>query len=190
MSSFAPGLLWGVKAMSTTDVVTNPFKSIMNMLCNNKCWLCEGVFARGKIKKVFMVSHLVRLLKEKYDESSAVSAEPFRFSSPTLQACFEDYCRLLGVEEAVQRRLDEVECASWMSGLICCRTTTCAEEYLLLVPEGRVVVPTPDADAARKREGECPPNCDCDNPWQFISHVLNSNSSSISTVEESKPESK
>lgn len=153
----------------------NPFRSIMTMLCNNKCWLCEGLFARGKIKKVFMVSHLLQLLKEKHGASP-----DFRFASPNLQACFEEYCRLAGEEEAVQKCLDEVECATWMSGLICCRTTVCAEEYLLIIPDGKVVVP--DAETSKKRQGECPPDCDCDNPWQFVADVLNSAPASNSTT--------
>ena len=171
----------------TSMVEPNPFTSIMTMLCNNKCWLCEGVFARGKIKKVFMVSHLLRLLKGKYEEmilsSSHVDISSSEISvsngllSPHLVACFEDYCRLGGDEEKISRRLQDVECETWMSGLICCRTSRCAEEYLLIVPEGKIIIPK--TEPKMKNGQECPPDCDCDNPWQYVADVLNSTSTNV-----------
>ena len=157
-------------------MTVNPFKSIMTMLYNNKCWLCEGVFARGKVKKVFMVSHLLRFLKEHHSQSRDEALQ-----SKHLRECFDEYCRLEGNEEQVLKRLAEIECESWMSGLICCRTKICAEEYLLLVPEGKVVVPM--TEAPKKSGEDCPPGCDCDNPWQFISAVLDSTTISSTTTE-------
>ena len=48
------------------DAGVNPWKSVNDMLIQNKCWLCEQVFARGKVKKVFMISHLLRYLEGRY----------------------------------------------------------------------------------------------------------------------------
>ena len=118
-----------------------------------------------------MVSHLLRFLKEHHSQSRDAALQ-----SKHLRECFDEYCRLEGNEEQVLKRLAEIECESWMSGLICCRTKICAEEYLLLVPEGKVVVPT--TEAFKKSGEDCPPGCDCDNPWQFISAVLDSTSTS------------
>jgi len=205
---------------ATVDAVgDNPFKSIMNMLINNKCWLCKQVFQRGKVKKVFMVSHLLRFLDEKFKRDNGLvgtsstgfslgiadvaegpaetASEPRgpleredvkeqssleqssvtvnnaviddELHSPHLVACFEDYCRLEGDKEKVMRRLREIECDTWMSGLICGTTQACAREYLLLVPEGKLIIPKQDRTGT---EAECPPGCDCDNPWQYISAIL------------------
>lgn len=196
-------------ASASSAQPSNPFKSIMTMLCNNKCWLCESVFARGKIKKVFMVSHLVRFLEERYallqSESSSITdtsagkmsndvdleiavpainspdqpitstmtshSNPSELMSPNLRACFEDYCLMKGEKDKIMQRLIDIDCETWMSGLICCRTTACAAEYLLLVPgDNSVAVPKTEP---KFRNGEkCPPSCDCDNPWQYVADIL------------------
>ena len=58
----------------------NPWTTINDMLIQNRCWLCEGVFARGKMKKVFMLSHLLRYLEERHKLEEAKSLDP---STPT-----------------------------------------------------------------------------------------------------------
>lgn len=58
----------------------NPWMTINDMLIQNRCWLCEGVFARGKMKKVFMLSHLLRYLEERYKLEEAKALDP---STPT-----------------------------------------------------------------------------------------------------------
>lgn len=193
----------------------NPFKTIMSMLINNKCWLCKRVFQRGKIKKVFMVSHLLRYLHERYllqqeqeesplpppppdeagDETGGgkeeeeegegrenavaegvgsavarVSGEQALLESPHLIACYEEYSRLSGDKDKVLHRLKEIDCDTWMSGLICATTQACAQEYLLLVPDGKLIVPKPDR--SQTSPDDCPPGCDCDNPWQYVSAIL------------------
>jgi hypothetical protein len=45
-------------SMSSTQI-KSPWASINNMLIQNRCWLCETVFPRGKQKKVFQVSDLL-----------------------------------------------------------------------------------------------------------------------------------
>ena len=206
-------------------VALNPFKTIMSMLINNKCWLCKRVFQRGKVKKVFMVSHLLRYLHERYVLQQEVEATPppipaealaaagggdgkregeeeeeegekeggvgsrdeigaggvgaptagtngsdVLLESPHLIACFEEYCRLSGDKDKVLHRLKEIDCDTWMSGLICATTQACAQEYLLLVPDGKLIVPKPDRSQTSPED--CPPGCDCDNPWQYVSAIL------------------
>ena len=194
----------------------NPFASIMAMLCNNKCWLCTRVFQRGKVKKVFMVSHLLRCLELRYLKSQEVSAAEATMTasaatvvsggveevaavnyitnaaaddnddkahagdrgnllpmlSPHLIACFDEYCRLGGDTKMILQRLKDIECDTWMSGLICGTTQACAQDYLLLVPDGKVTVPKID----RKSDEECPPGCDCDNPWAYVAEILKTES--------------
>ena len=47
----------------TEEQMETAWKSIQHNLIQNRCWLCEEVFQRGKIKKVFMVSHLLQYLE-------------------------------------------------------------------------------------------------------------------------------
>ena len=47
----------------TEEQMEAAWKSIQNELIQNRCWLCEEVFQRGKVKKVFMVSHLLQYLE-------------------------------------------------------------------------------------------------------------------------------
>jgi hypothetical protein len=51
----------------------------------------------------------------------------------------------------------------------------CASEYLLLVPDGKVSTDVMLGDPeyqSRMKNGECPPDCGCDNPWQYIEAAL------------------
>ena len=47
------------------------WKTINDCLVNNRCWLCKQVFQKGKIKKVFMVSDIVRCLLRRRDQIAA-----------------------------------------------------------------------------------------------------------------------
>ncbi len=47
----------------TDEQMESAWKSIQNNLIQNRCWLCDEVFQRGKVKKVFMVSHLLQYLE-------------------------------------------------------------------------------------------------------------------------------
>ena len=76
------------KVLSATQV----WESVTNCLVNNKCWLCNEVFLKGRIKKVFMVSDIVRCILRRRDEIAArvdafksnVSAKEAETSSPPL----------------------------------------------------------------------------------------------------------
>ena len=41
------------------SVPKSPWRSISDVLIQNKCWLCENTFPRGKTRKVFQVSDLL-----------------------------------------------------------------------------------------------------------------------------------
>ncbi len=68
-------------AAMSQEQIEDAWRSINNNLIQNRCWLCDEVFQRGKIKKVFMVEHLLRYLenllkfvkerKRKADEAAA-----------------------------------------------------------------------------------------------------------------------
>ena len=58
--------------------------------------------------------------------------------SDNLRWCYEDFKDESGNKEAVEARLRSAECETWMSGLICARSIECAQEYLLVVPDGKV----------------------------------------------------
>ena len=47
------------------------WKTVNDCLINNRCWLCKQVFLKGKIKKVFMVSDIVRCLLRRRDQIAA-----------------------------------------------------------------------------------------------------------------------
>lgn len=50
----------------SAEEVEDAWKSINLLLCQNKCWLCENTFARGKTKKVFLVEHLLQYLEKRF----------------------------------------------------------------------------------------------------------------------------
>jgi hypothetical protein len=252
----------------SSDQIENAWKSIQNMLIQNRCWICEQVFARGKTKKVFMVSHLLKYLEDRWNylltyrmsaealsgvnaataptssiraiekevEASpsalapspspqeealpapqstvplplplplpllADSFAPMRkeLLSKNLRNCWFAFRTLHGDKDEVASALQRVDCEVWMSGLICARSKACAEEYLLLVPDGKVssaIMSQADGGAmfdadgySKTRKGDvfvdkngnvCPPGCDCDNPWQYIQAALMKSENSDLTI--------
>ena len=212
----------------------NPWSTINEMLIQNRCWLCQETFLRGKMKKVFMLSHLLTYVEERYKLEEKVAQDPNTptcrllntdvaavvnkaaqethaaqpasdaglpstagnvatsthpvppegltlnmlktLESDNLRWCFEDFKALGGNKEAVEARLRAVECETWMSGLICARSTECAMEYLLIVPDGKVSTSVMVGDAGyqavKSKNRDCPPDCGCDNPWAYISAAL------------------
>ena len=49
----------------------SPWSSINDMLIQNKCWLCETPFPRGKPKKAFQVSQVLEFFKARMDHEAA-----------------------------------------------------------------------------------------------------------------------
>lgn len=202
----------------------NPWSTINNSLIQNQCWLCRQTFLRGKMKKVFMLSHLLKYVEERLKLEKLVEQDPTTptcrllntdvaavvnkaaeeshaaqvgevnsseaasatapegltlnmlkaLESSNLRWCYEDFKAHGGDMDVIQSRLLEVDCETWMSGLICARSPECAMEYLLVVPDGKVSTSVMVGDANYKRPAnkDCPPECGCDNPWAFISAAL------------------
>ena len=72
ISEAAPGA--GTPELETVTAPTNPWNTINDMLIQNRCWLCHETFRRGKMKKVFMLSHLLTYAEERYKLEEMVAA--------------------------------------------------------------------------------------------------------------------
>jgi len=136
------------------------WKSIQDELIQNRCWLCQEVFARGKIKKVFMVSHLLKYCEDRLENEKNPSIESLvdtdkddkdktipvtskrqfnsHIISTNLRLCWAAFKAVNGDKTNIANILMSVDCEVWMSGLICARSKECALEYLTLVPDGKV----------------------------------------------------
>ena len=171
------------KAATDTDIKNEPdtvvseavnaWASVQTSLISNKCWLCDGGFRKGKIKKVFTVAHLLRFLDLHYSSAEDNKSE---LISENLRSCYDAFSILEGSVDNATKAIQDIECDTWMSGLICAKSEECAKEYLMIVPEGKV---TSKTTQYKKGENEdCPPDCDCDNPWAYIKAALVDNPNS------------
>lgn len=153
-------------------ILRSPWLSVSDMLISNKCWLCNTPFQRGYKKKVFMVSQLVSTLVRLGQEAATCTenGEQLReFTSVNFHACYKSFSTEFGFDEArLAAELKKQDVAYWLSGLVCCRSATCSEEFEILLPSGSAVI-KPQVNR-KPVDGEyCPPDCDCDNPWPFLS---------------------
>lgn len=158
----------------------NPWLSVSDMLVANKCWLCMTPFQRGYKKKVFMVSQLiVSLMQRKIEHIAATEAGELlaEIESENFRACYKAFVYdLNGDELNLAEELKKYDVPEWTSGLACCRSANCSEEYELLVPpketaDGVTTGMKPRVVRKHKlmSDPNCPPNCGCDNPWPFLS---------------------
>mmetsp|Transcript_34435 Transcript_34435/g.32808 ORF Transcript_34435/g.32808 Transcript_34435/m.32808 type:complete len:178 (+) Transcript_34435:186-719(+) len=159
---------------------TNPWLSISNALIANKCWLCNSTFQRGYKKKVFMISDLVIcLVKCREDSLSSSSTEGInKFESKNLQECYDTFVtELNGDTTKLSAELLKYDVANWLSGLVCCRTTICSQEYAILMPSSNNIIAAAAREESLKKNKSsfvnangvfCPPDCGCDNPWPFL----------------------
>lgn len=175
----------------------SPWSSILDLLKQNKCWLCMNVFPRGKTKNVFQVYHLLDLFEKvskyykssKDDDSNLLPSEGLvadenaskdgpstsepNFVSPNLRACYYEYVRSGGPEKLdsiVDMMRNSCELEVWMSGLVC-NNETCVKEFKYIVPDDDNGSGGASMGSSTKLSAnqECPPGCGCDNPWAFIS---------------------
>ena len=158
----------------------SPWLSVSDMLVANKCWLCLTPFQRGYKKKVFMVSQLVvSLMQRRIEDSAAVESGDTlaEIKSDNFRACYEAFSvELNGDESNLAATLKKFDVPEWTSGLACCRSAICSEEYELLVPpkdtgDGTTPARTPRVtrNVPLGTDPFCPPDCGCDNPWPFLS---------------------
>lgn len=168
-----------IPSVVAPHIVRSPWLSVTDMLIANKCWLCMTPFQRGYKKKVFMVSQLVTSLIQRKEDALAAVAEGETLSeieSKNFRACYEAFtAELICDESNLAAELKNHDIPVWTSGLACCRTAACIQDYDLLVP----MKATGDG-VAKVKIGVtrtipstalpfCPPDCGCDNPWPFLS---------------------
>lgn len=162
------------------------------MLIQNKCWLCQETFPRGKVKKVFQISHLLDYFKKRLEmESKLIPTPPLH--SKYLKSSYERYVALAKTVAPDQfmdqllKELTEYDVEVWMSGLTCDINEICKREVrffleiLEVPPEVTNVEANGNSNTHKKQKGsdvvnmmtfankDCPPGCNCDNPWPFLS---------------------
>jgi hypothetical protein len=160
---------------------TSPWLSISNALIANKCWLCNSTFQRGYKKKVFMISDLVIcLVKCKEDSLSPTSTEESvdKIESKNFQECYDTFVtELNGDTTKLSAELLKYDVANWLSGLVCCRTVICSQEYAILMPstDNKIAAAAREENIKKNKTSFvnangvfCPPDCGCDNPWPFL----------------------
>lgn len=159
---------------------------INDSLCQNKCWICQAVFPRGKKKKVFMISQIFQVFKEIYTNSLEGNEDDriklltaFEDAVPNVCKCWQSYLYLEGSEKMLAIALEMVNTQVWASGLACCRNELCTVIFKALFadqgPEDRISS-LKTLGGAFTRSSNCPPGCDCG--WQFIALPSSSTTSS------------
>ena len=155
-----------------------PWKSISDMLIQNKCWLCTQTFPRGKKKKVFTVNQVLHSFSSTFDASSVETPDgrltfftDFVEQLPHVHACYSNFCYMNGDVKKISRELEKIDIAPWMSGLVCCSNDLCKAAFNAISAENPTSVGNSDqlnAALAKHNVNDCPPGCGCDNPWQFM----------------------
>lgn len=157
---------------TTTDITArSPWLTVLDMLIANKCWLCAATFQRGHKKKVFLVSQLISSLTRLSEDVALGIADAeivAKIKSANYNACYTAFTTELECDASkLANELQKHDVATWLSGLVCCRSQECADDYALLMPSADAVnpaeTPRPQGDGVF-----CPPDCGCDNPWPFL----------------------
>ncbi len=176
----------------------SPWASINDMLVQNRCWLCEAVFPRGKQKKVFQVSNLLDYFSERMkredgedsappaqtddaasegDTSAVQTGPPPALLSKNLSGCYASFVRMVredpaGEKNVMRREFTDNDVEVWMSGLVCGISPECQADLQLFITTavgGRPANSSSSAFASMsKTDKDCPPGCGCDNPWPFL----------------------
>jgi hypothetical protein len=149
---------------------------INDSLCQNSCWICQAVFPRGKKKKVFMISQILQVFKEIYNNSLEGNEDDriklltaFEEAVPNVCKCWQSFLYLEGNEQMLASALEKVNTQVWASGLACCRNELCTIIFKALFadqgPDERIAS-LKALGGTFTRSLNCPPGCDCG--WQFI----------------------
>lgn len=162
-------------------MASSPFVSINNMLIHNRCWLCEQPFQRGKMKKVFQLSDLLEyyLQRSLAEINDASSVPPMKCKN--FHDCYDNFKSLLFVNDhgnidtsRLLENLKNNDLETWMSGMVCGLHENCQEDMAKFVKDLTPPSNTTSNDATNKRfktafgNQDCPPGCNCDNPWPFL----------------------
>lgn len=175
---------------------TNPWLTINDMLIKNRCWLCEDVFQRGKVKKVFQVSALLEYFDRRLRHETIAPDKPQdgidssnnedisskdAFKAKNLRNCYEHYKAVIGNDKEANAKkfldiLKDNDIELWMSGLICGSKDACKEEMAHFIVDAPTTATSSTKSSknspftfANKDNKDCPPGCNCDNPWPFLS---------------------
>ena len=149
------------------------WRSINDMLIQNRCWLCKHIFQKGKKKKVFLISQLIQKFREisqNKDDERTKLLTAFSNEIPYLSLCWQSYQTLKGNETKLNDLLYQAEVQVWISGLICARNELCAAIYNSLFSENsreEQIASILSLKGTFVKSAICPPGCDCG--WQFIS---------------------
>mmetsp|Transcript_33768 Transcript_33768/g.34405 ORF Transcript_33768/g.34405 Transcript_33768/m.34405 type:complete len:163 (-) Transcript_33768:43-531(-) len=155
--------------MTSISPITNVWSSIINFPKISTCWICGEPFQKGKQKKMLEVCDILRYLKE----ISVNNDELATINSENLQQCGLRYSEVNGDDTIISNDLTEANIADWMSTLICGRSEHCAQIYANIL-KGKSNTAKSNMIAKKMMirktaDGkECPPDCDCDNPWPFL----------------------
>lgn len=155
------------------EIASNAWKSINNMLIQNRCWICCHIFQKGKKKKVFMISQILQVFKEihenKNDERVKILTA-FINEAPHVTLCWQSFQYLNGDNKKLSDALYNSDVQVWISGLACCRNDLCSAIYnSLFSNNGREeqIASILSLKGTFVKSAICPPGCDCG--WQFIS---------------------
>jgi hypothetical protein len=185
-------------ATVTTKTNKNVWSTVNDMNIMNCCWICNSKFHKKQIKKVFMISHIVdymekrkttmqhlnEIIKEKqitpdeaYEDEltheEKLLIEDINVETKNLAAMWTHYCELQGNRAKVDAEITKADLAPWFSGLACVSSEVCERTYnkLVTLDEANANA-NPRMHVRKPMSTECPPGCDCDNPWAFVAHVI------------------
>jgi hypothetical protein len=154
-------------------IASNAWKSINELLIQNRCWICQNVFQRGKKKKVFMISQIIQVFKEIQasadDDDRVKILTAFMTEAPHVTLCWQSFQYLKGDEKKLANALQKADVQVWVSGLACARNHLCSAIYNSLFSDGGREAQMASIQALKgsfTRSTFCPPGCDCG--WQFI----------------------
>lgn len=156
-------------------IASDAWKSINEMLIQNRCWICQNIFQKGKKKKVFMISQIIQVFKEIQaspednpdDRVKILTA--FMTEAPHVTLCWQSFQFLKGDEKKLADALQKADVQVWVSGLACARNHLCSAIYNSLFSDGGREAQMASIQALKgsfTRSTFCPPGCDCG--WQFI----------------------
>lgn len=99
----------------------------------------------------------------------------FKEQCPHVWGCWQSFYSLAGspaLEQQLVDMLAEEDVQVWMSGLACCRSDMCAAMYRAITSDNtkneRIASVLASKEKFTHKNTFCPPDCDCDSPWQFM----------------------
>jgi hypothetical protein len=111
------------------------------------------------------------LIKRRDEMRSSADLDPI--DSENFRNWFDDFINTLdGDKSKLEEELKTNDVAPWSSGLVCGLNDSCMFQYQLIVPpdgDTNRITPTQSQKSDIPLPNDCPPGCDCDNPWPFLS---------------------